>query len=303
MVREISPVVSNWRATLSLPDWLAQHGVPGISGIDTRFLTRKLRDQGTLKAALSTRGTPGRTAGRNGARLARPGWARYGPGSHLRPGHPLAGRPRRQLDHPTVPAPGVSPAHRRSSILAPSAISCATWPPWACAVTIVPAYTTCEQALALQPDGILLSNGPGDPAGLPRIVSVVRELIDSGLPIFGICLGHQLIGRASAARRIGSSSATTPATTRCRICAPRKVQVTSQNHNYAVATDSLDPAEVEVTHLSLNDRTLEGLRLKNRPVFSVQYHPEAAPGPHDAHGLFAEFYIDHDSDKHKPSTT
>jgi carbamoyl-phosphate synthase small subunit len=157
-------------------------------------------------------------------------------------------------------------------------------------VTIVPAYTTCEQAMELRPDGILLSNGPGDPAGLPRIVSVVGELIQTGLPIFGICLGHQLIGRAiggsTVKLKFGHHSGNHPV----QDLRTRQVQVTAQNHNYAVAVDSLDPTEVEVTHLSLNDHTLEGMRLKNQPVFSIQYHPEAAPGPHDAHGLFAEFY-------------
>jgi carbamoyl-phosphate synthase small subunit len=163
-------------------------------------------------------------------------------------------------------------------------------------VTIVPAYTTCEQALALLPDGVLLSNGPGDPAGLPRIVSVVRELIDTGLPIFGICLGHQLIGRAIGGQTIklkfGHHSGNHPV----QDLRTGKVQVTSQNHNYAVDINSLDPEEVEITHLSLNDHTLEGLRLKDRPVFCVQYHPEASPGPHDAQELFAGFYqlvLDH----------
>jgi len=157
-------------------------------------------------------------------------------------------------------------------------------------VTIVPAYSSCAEVVRLRPDGILLSNGPGDPAGLPRIVEVVGELIERKIPIFGICLGHQLIGRAIGGQTVrlkfGHHSGNHPV----KDLRTGKVQVTSQNHNYAVAADSLNLERVEVTHLSLNDRTLEGMRLRDRPVFSVQYHPEASPGPHDAHGLFGEFY-------------
>ena len=158
------------------------------------------------------------------------------------------------------------------------------------AVTLVPAYTTCAEVTALRPDGVLLSNGPGDPAGLPTIVREVRELLETGIPTFGICLGHQLIGRAVGGETIklkfGHHSGNHPVLD----LRTRKVEVTSQNHNYAVDASSLDQAQVEVTHISLNDRTVEGMRLRDRPVFSIQYHPEAAPGPHDAHGLFAQFY-------------
>jgi carbamoyl-phosphate synthase small subunit len=144
--------------------------------------------------------------------------------------------------------------------------------------------------LALKPDGVFLSNGPGDPAGLPAIVRSVAQLIDSGLPIFGICLGHQLIGRAlgGETRRLkfGHHSGNHPV----QDLHTRAVLVTAQNHNYAVDPASLDLDEVELTHLSLNDQTLEGMRLTHRPVFSVQFHPEAAPGPHDAQSLFADFF-------------
>jgi carbamoyl-phosphate synthase small subunit len=157
-------------------------------------------------------------------------------------------------------------------------------------VTVVPAWTSFEQIQALQPDGVLLSNGPGDPAGLPQMVAVVARLIDSGLPIFGICLGHQLIGRAlrGETRRLkfGHHSGNHPV----QDLRTAKVHITAQNHNYAVDPSSLDPAQVALTHLSLNDHTLEGMRLLHRPVFSVQFHPEAAPGPHDAHGLFDQFF-------------
>ncbi len=295
LVREISPEVSNWRSALSLPEWMARYNLPGISGIDTRCITRKLRDQGTMKAALSTCGTPG-------DKLLE--MARAWPG--------LDGRDMVQEVTCCEPAPWqgdpgdkwvAAPAEGKGGENEPASAPhvllfdfgakrniARHLAAFGLRVTVVPAYTTCEEALALRPDSILLSNGPGDPAGLPRIVSVVSELIETGVPIFGICLGHQLIGRAIGGQTIklkfGHHSGNHPV----QDLRTGQVQVTSQNHNYAVALDSLDPAEVEVTHLSLNDRTLEGMRLKNRPVIGIQYHPEAAPGPHDAHGLFGEFY-------------
>jgi carbamoyl-phosphate synthase small subunit len=156
-------------------------------------------------------------------------------------------------------------------------------------VTVVPAGTPADQVLALHPDGVVLSNGPGDPAGLPYAVDAVRQLIDAHLPIFGICLGHQLIGRAlggtTSRLKFGHHGGNHPV----QDLRTGKVAITAQNHNYQVDILSLDQAEVEITHLSLNDGSLEGLRLKHRPVFCVQYHPEAAPGPHDAHHLFGEF--------------
>jgi carbamoyl-phosphate synthase small subunit len=289
VVREISPVVSSWRAACSLPEWLARCGVPGISGVDTRYLTRKLRDGGTLKAGLSTRGTPARELLQ---------MAREWPG--------LDGRDMVQevtgseIAHFTGDAgcgwvdAQVRGARRKLSVVVfdygAKRNILRHLHAYGLAVTVVPAYTTCAEVIELHPDGVLLSNGPGDPAGLPRIVGEVRELIDSGVPVFGICLGHQLIGRAiggdTLRLKFGHHSGNHPVLD----LRTRKVQVTAQNHNYAVDPESLDPAGVEITHISLNDRTLEGMRLKNRPVFSVQYHPEASPGPHDAHGLFAQFF-------------
>jgi carbamoyl-phosphate synthase small subunit len=287
VVRAISPSVSNWRSACPLPDWMAQAGLPGISGVDTRMITRKLRDGGTLKAALSTAGTP--AAALLAQAHAWPGldgrdtvqevtcteistWS-PDPGSRWL----LPGPPARGASHIVLFDFGAK--HNIARHVAR----------FGHRVTIVPAYTTFEQVMALSPDGILLSNGPGDPAGLPGIVAVVRALIEQDLPIFGICLGHQLIGRAMGARTVrlkfGHHSGNHPVQDR----ASGLVQITAQNHNYAVDPAGLDPAAVEVTHCSLNDGTVEGLRLRRRPVFSVQYHPEAAPGPHDAHDLFAAF--------------
>jgi len=157
-------------------------------------------------------------------------------------------------------------------------------------VTVVPADTSAQEALALKPDGVFLSNGPGDPAGLPYAVEAVRELIESGVPLFGICLGHQLIGRALGAEthrlKFGHHGGNHPV----QHLPSGKVLITAQNHNYCVTPGDLNPDEVEITYKSLNDDSLEGMRMKQKPVFSVQFHPEAAPGPHDAHHIFGEFF-------------
>jgi carbamoyl-phosphate synthase small subunit len=299
VMRAASPVVSNWRASQSLDAWLANAGVPGISGVDTRWLTRKLRDQGTQKAALSTCGTPAEAL----LDMAR-GW----------PG--LDGRDMvREVTCPeaytwlgdagSVWVSGKSPQNPGCHVVAFDFgikhnilrhLSA-----WGAQVSVVPAYTSFDAVQALKPDGVFLSNGPGDPAGLPSIVHTVAQLIDSGLPIFGICLGHQLIGRALGGdtRRLkfGHHSGNHPV----QDLRTRAVLVTAQNHNYAVDPASLDPDEVELTHLSLNDHTLEGMRLKRKQVFSVQFHPEASPGPHDAQALFAGFFsMIHSSQTSRP---
>jgi carbamoyl-phosphate synthase small subunit len=156
-------------------------------------------------------------------------------------------------------------------------------------VTVVPATAPAEQALSLAPHGILLSNGPGDPAGLPYAVETTGKLIESGLPVLGICLGHQLIGLALGGRssklKFGHHGGNHPV----KDLRSGQIWITAQNHNYIIDTDTL-PQDAEITHISLNDGSLEGLALSDRPVFSVQFHPEASPGPHDAHGVFASFF-------------
>jgi carbamoyl-phosphate synthase small subunit len=157
-------------------------------------------------------------------------------------------------------------------------------------VTVVPADMRAENVLAMKPDGVFLSNGPGDPAGLPYAVEAVSGLIESGIPIFGICLGHQLIGRALGAEthklKFGHHGGNHPV----QYLPTGQILITAQNHNYCVTEGDLNKGEVEITYKSLNDDSLEGLRLKNKPVLSVQFHPEAAPGPHDAHDIFGEFF-------------
>jgi carbamoyl-phosphate synthase small subunit len=300
VVRSLSPAVSNWRAALPLSDWLKQHEVPGISGVDTRWLTRKLRDGGTQKAALSTRGTPAEKL------LA---MANAWPG--------LDGR--NMVKEVTCTEPyrwtgdagskWVPPAANKQAAKHGQTTSDAQHP-WSIVaydfgikknilrhlasyraqVTVVPADTPAKDVLALKPDGIFLSNGPGDPAGLPYAVETVRELLGSGVPVFGICLGHQLIGRAVGANtyrlKFGHHGGNHPV----QHLQGGEVLITAQNHNYCITPGDLDPAEVEITYKSLNDDSLEGMRLKHKPVLSVQFHPEAAPGPHDAHDIFGEFF-------------
>jgi carbamoyl-phosphate synthase small subunit len=302
VIRALSPVVSNWRASLDLSSWLAAAGVPGIAGLDTRALTRKLRDGGTLRAALSTQGTDVNTLlklvhhwpGLDGRDMVKevtcsePYHWRGDAGDKwvLRADPPTSDLqlPTSDLRPPTSNLRVVLyDFGAKRNILRHLAARGAE-------VTVVPAQTTAEEVLALRPDGVMLSNGPGDPAGLPYAAEAVKKLIASGLPIFGICLGHQLIGLAlggqTARLKFGHHGGNHPV----QDLRTKKVYVTAQNHNYTVLPETLNPDEVEVTHLSLNDGSLEGLRLKDRPVYSVQFHPEAAPGPHDAHEIFAPFF-------------
>ena len=289
LVRSLSPLVSNWRAALPLVKWLARHDVPGISGLDTRWLTRKLRYGGTLKAALSTRGTepeqllqmakdwPGLDGCDVVAEVTCPvaySWQGDAGSEWVTP---------QNLSNTDSPLVVAYDFGLKRNILRHLAAAGAR-------VQVVPARTSAAQALTYQPQGIFLSNGPGDPAGLPDIIDAVKELIASGMPLFGICLGHQLIGRALGADtyrlKFGHHGGNHPVQHLPSGC----VLITAQNHNYAVRAGQLDPAEVEVTYCSLNDGSLEGLRMRNRPVMSVQFHPEAAPGPHDAHDIFAGFF-------------
>jgi len=158
-----------------------------------------------------------------------------------------------------------------------------------CAVTVVPATISSAEVIAMKPQGIVLSNGPGDPAAVTYAIATIRELLDSAIPILGICLGHQLLGLAFGGRtfklKFGHHGANHPV----QDVATGKVEITSQNHNFAVDIDSIPDKQVELTHVNLNDRTVEGMRHTTRPVFSLQYHPEASPGPHDARYLFRRF--------------
>jgi len=275
IVREACRTPSNWRAVKSLPEYLQENNIIGIEGVDTRALTLHIRTAGAMKAAISTED-------RSPEELVE--MARAWPG--------LVGRDMVQYvtcpetyrwDSPPgarfrVVAYDFGAKHNILRLLARSG----------CEVTVVPATTRATDALAFEPDGVLLSNGPGDPAGVPHIVAEVRKLIGK-VPIFGICLGHQLLGLALGGRtfklKFGHRGANQPV----RELATGRVDITSQNHGFCVDIDSMPSAEVELTHVNLDDGTLEGFRHRSLPLFAVQYHPEAAPGPHDAAHLFERF--------------
>ena len=297
IVREVSPVVSNWRANETLHSYLERYGIPGISEIDTRALTRRLRDKGVLHAALCTDGT--HTAaellqmaraweGLDGRDLVREvtcqetyNWidgtkVEWTPVPSGKAAEPTSSEEVNPL--PLVVAYDFGIKHNILRRLTSHGLR----------VTVVPATTPAPEVLALQPDGIFLSNGPGDPAGVPYAAQVVRELLETKIPTFGICLGHQIIGLALGGQtyklKFGHHGGNQPVSD----VDSTNVQITAQNHNYAVDVAGL-PDNVEVTHRNLNDGTVEGLRLNDRPTFCVQYHPEASPGPHDADLLFARF--------------
>ena len=288
VIRSLSPVVSNWRSALSLSEWLKQHGVPGISGVDTRWLTRKLRDGGTQKAALSTKGT-------SANELLK--MAREWPGLD---GRDMVREVTCEETYHWVDDAGKKWVEQRANGNKKLNVIAYDFgikenilrhlSSYGAYVTVVPADTTADEVLTMKPDGVFLSNGPGDPAGLPYAVEAVSGLIESGVPIFGICLGHQLIGRALGANtlklKFGHHGGNHPV----QHLPSGEVLITAQNHNYCVTAGDLNPDEVEITYKSLNDDSVEGLRMKDKPVFSVQFHPEAAPGPHDAHDIFGEFF-------------
>ncbi|MCD6291448.1 MAG: glutamine-hydrolyzing carbamoyl-phosphate synthase small subunit [Anaerolineae bacterium] len=289
IVHEVSPVVSNWRATESLPEYLARYDIPGLSEVDTRALTRHIREQGAMKAALSTAGaTADELIAMARAWEGLEGRDMVREVTCSRPYPWTQGSIRQFEPHGFQPAEK-HPFHVVAYDFGIKWNILRRMVDHGCHVTVVPATTPAEEVLALSPDGVFLSNGPGDPAGLPYAAEVVAKLLETGLPIFGICLGHQILGRALGGRtyklKFGHHGGNQPV----RDQATGVVQITAQNHNYAVDPDSLDPALVEITHWNLNDGTVEGMRLKDRPVFSVQYHPEASPGPHDADYLFGRF--------------
>jgi len=297
VVRELSPMVSSWRAECSLAEYLEKNGIPGLEGVDTRALTKKLRVRGALNGFISTADiTPEEAVER----------AKNWPG--------LEGVDYvKSVTHSKAFLWDENDGQSGSFTLArgsANALESAALPPADIPIVafdygmkynilrrlrqhgfktrVLPATATAEEALAFKPAGIFLSNGPGDPAALGYAVRAVSGLVKSGTPIFGICLGHQILGQAFGGKtfklKFGHRGANQPV----KDLASGKVEITSQNHGFAVDPATLPP-EVEVDRINLNDRTVEGMRHKSKPIFCVQYHPEASPGPHDSAPLFAEF--------------
>ncbi|HUH01296.1 MAG TPA: glutamine-hydrolyzing carbamoyl-phosphate synthase small subunit [Kofleriaceae bacterium] len=286
IVRESSPVASSWRSEGDLDGYLRQHGIPGLEGIDTRALTRALREGGVQRGVISASQD---VEALRAAVLAAPEMEgqdlvpavtcaepyEWDHGRWVAPDLPAA--PARPIEHHVV---AYDFGIKRNILRDLRNVGCR--------VTVVPATTSARDVLALEPDGVFLSNGPGDPAAVTYAIEAVGELVSSGRPVFGICLGHQILSLALGARtyklRFGHHGGNHPV----QDLLTGKVEITSQNHGFAVDRASL-PDRAECTHLNLYDDTVEGVRLLDRPVFSVQYHPEASPGPHDASYLFERF--------------
>jgi len=300
VIRELSPMVSNWRSDLTLASFLEESGIPGIQGIDTRALTKKLRVRGAMAGFLTTEPmSEAEAVGRAREWGSMEGrdyvvdvthreaflWdekdqesPEFSVTQQHSPGDP------RQVRLPLPPADLPIVAYDfgvKYNILRRLRQR-------GFRVRVVPAGTPASEVLAHKPAGVFLSNGPGDPGTLGGIVREVKTLVDSGVPIFGICLGHQILGQALGGRtfklKFGHRGGNQPV----KDLETGRVEITSQNHGFAVDPASL-PSDVAVNRINLNDQTVEGLRHKTRPVFCVQYHPEAAPGPHDSSGLFDEF--------------
>lgn len=303
IVREFSAISSNWRSEQVTDEYMERYKVPVLAEIDTRALVRHLRDNGVMRGVISTQASdPAALVARarairkmDGTDLARvvstksayefdADDSRNQTGDALLPGTgcPIldAASSRQGWGEPNlhVVAYDFGIKHNILRMLTREG----------CRVTVVPAETTAEDVLALKPDGVFLSNGPGDPEPVEYAVRAIRQMMGR-VPVFGICLGHQLCGLALGGRtyklKFGHHGGNHPV----RNNLTGKVEITAHNHNFAVDPDSINANEVELTHVDLNDQTLEGLRHKTLPLFSVQYHPEAAPGPHDSHYLFRDF--------------
>lgn len=275
IVREASRTASSWRAEETLDAYLKRWGIVAIEGIDTRALVRHIRDKGAMRACLST-------VDLDEASLVEK--ARRAPAMENRE---LASVVTCERAY-EVPAAGTERFHVVCYDFGVKMNSLRELARFGCRVTVVPASTPAAEVLAMRPSGIFLSNGPGDPASMVKVVQEVRRVAEAGVPTFGICFGHQLLGRAFGGTTykllFGHRGGNQPV----KDLLHGSVEITSHNHGFAVRAESLPP-DMEVTHINLNDNCVEGMRHRRLPIFSVQYHPEAAPGPHDAEHHFRRF--------------
>jgi carbamoyl-phosphate synthase small subunit len=289
VVREFSSITSNWRSDDEARDFLSKAAIPVVSGLDTRSLVRHIRNKGVMRGVLSAvekdpgklveraRSIPSMTGLDLASRVstrAKYNWTETVTACSPSEVIGASGEPR---FHVVAYDFGI-----KRNILRRLVHS-------GCRLTVVPALTSASDVLALKPDGVFLSNGPGDPEALHTQIDNVRRLIGK-TPIFGICLGHQILGLALGGKtfklKFGHRGANHPVMNQLT----QRVEITSHNHGFAVDPDSLGANDIDITHINLNDQTLEGFRHKREPVFCVQYHPEAAPGPHDSHYLFDDFF-------------
>ncbi len=299
IARNLCHQPSNWRSTQTLSNYLQQHHIPGIYGIDTRALTRKIRSAGAMNGAISTEILDPK------ALLEKVLQAPSMEGLNL--AERVTTKTAYEWVDPTPTAwefsESTPPSDSTQSPLTVVAIDFGIkrnilrrLASYGCRIIVVPAHTSATEILSHQPDGIFLSNGPGDPAAVTVGIETAKSLMAEQKPMFGICLGHQLLGLSLGVDtfklKFGHRGLNQPAGLQ------QQVEITSQNHGFALSAESMAQAKVEVTHLNLNDQTIAGLKHQSLPVFSVQYHPEASPGPHDADYLFARFVqsmLDHRS--------
>jgi len=275
VVREASRIRSNWRSNESLDEYLKRNNIVGIEHIDTRALVRHIRDKGAMRAGISSVESEPKALLEKV--LATPEMANRELASSVT-----------VADSFDFPAGDDEKYHIVAYDFGVKTNSLREFSKFGCRVTVVPSDTSAAEVMELKPDGIFLSNGPGDPASMQSVIDEIKKLSETQTPIFGICLGHQLIGSAFGGEtfkmKFGHRGGNQP----IKDLTTGKIEIASHNHGFAVSADSL-PADVEVTHVNLNDNTVAGLRHKTLPVFSVQYHPESAPGPHDSEYLFKRF--------------
>ncbi len=280
---------SNWRAEVSLEECLRRNSIPAIAGIDTRALTSKIRDQGTLKGYLAV---SGKITEQQAVRLAAEWGGLDGQDYAAKVSCP---KPYRWDETGKLSASwGIADSLPKADLKVVAYDFGIKWNILrsmrrnGLAVTVVPAATSAADVLALKPQGVLLSNGPADPSAVTYAIDNARKLLGK-VPLMGICLGHQILGLASGGRtcrlKFGHHGCNHPV----KDLKTSRVEITSQNHNFTVDPNSLDPAKLEITHVNLNDQTVEGIEHKQAPMFAVQYHPEASPGPHDSCYLFGRF--------------